>query len=173
MSMRLIFQAGQAAATTPTTSAAASCSAIVSPTRGTPGTACPADFAKAAASGSVSSTPGPPPSSAMSRLSPNSSRTTKPGGKPSAFSVAYSASRSRAVIVMVLAITAMMMTTMMMLTACSATRMASLIETKLSWKAFSVSVSVSASELRNCSSMRCEITGALLGSSMPTTYTPT
>jgi hypothetical protein len=105
----------------------------------------------------------------MSRLSPNSSRTTKPGGKPSAFSVAYSARRSRAVIVMVLAITAMMMTTMMLPTACSATRMASLIATKPSWKAFSVSVSVSASELRNCSSMRCDTSAALAGSRMPTT----
>jgi hypothetical protein len=73
----------------------------------------PATEPKAAASGIVSAKPARPPSSAINRLSPNSSLTTKLGVKPSAFKVAYSAKRSRAVIVMVLAITAMMMKTMM------------------------------------------------------------
>lgn len=81
--------------------------------------------------------------------------------------MAYSASRSRAVIVIVLAITAMMMITMMKLTACTALRIASLIETKLSWNAASVSVIVSASELANSLSTRWLTSAALFGSSMP------
>ena len=133
----------------------------------------PTALRKPAASGKVSSTPARPPIAAISRLSPNSSRTTKPGENPSALSVAYSARRSRAVIVIVLAITAMMITTMIRLTARTATRMASLIETKLSWKAASVSVMVSASELANSWSTRWPTSAALLGSSMPTMYTPT
>ena len=55
---------------------------------------------------------------------------TNPAPNPSAFSVAYSALRSRAVIAMVLAITAMMMITMTKLTALMATKIASLMETK-------------------------------------------
>ena len=90
-----------------------SASAIVSADTWKIGNSVPAALRKAAASGQVSSSPAMPPMAAISRLSPSSSRTTKPGGKPSALSVAYSARRSRAVIVMVLAITAMMMTTMM------------------------------------------------------------
>ena len=152
--MRLMRQAGQAAATTPTVTLAATCSANVAPLTRNTGNNEPTRPAKPCASGKVSAMPRPPPISAISRLSPNSSLTTNAGGKPSAFSVAYSASRSRAVIVIVLAITAMMMTTMMLLTACSATRIASLMLTKPSWKAFSVSVSVSASELANCASIR-------------------
>ena len=45
--------------------------------------------------------------------------------------------------------------------------------TKPSWNACSVSVSVSASELRNTSSTRSETAAALSGWSMPTTNTPT
>ncbi len=76
----------------------------------------------------------------------------KAGPKPSALSVAYSAMRSRAVIAIVFAITAMMMKITRKDTARIATTIASVIETKESWNAFSVSVSVSASELRNWAS---------------------
>ena len=173
MLMRLIFQAGQAAATTPTITLAASCSAMVRSDTANTGNSVPTALANAAAIGSVSTMPRPPPSSAITRLSPNSSLTTKPGEKPSALSVAYSDKRSRAVIIMVLAMTAMMMTTITRLTALIATRMVSLMATKPSWKAFSVSVRVSPSEFLNSASMRSDTTGALLGSSMRTTYTPT
>ena len=75
------------------------------------------------------------------------------GPKPSALSVAYSASRSRAVIAIVLAITARMMKITTNDTMRIATTIASVIATKPSWNAFSVSVSVSASELTNCASI--------------------
>ncbi len=128
---------------------------------------------KLVTSGKVSATPTVPPMAVINMLSPSSSLTTNNGRNPSTLSVAYSPRRSRAVIVMVLAITARMMTMMIRLTACTAMRMASLIETKPSWKAFSVSVSVSASELVNSVSMRCAIRGASSGWLMPTMNTPT
>jgi hypothetical protein len=75
-------------------------------------------------------------------------------------SVAYSGPRSRAVIAIVLAITAMMMTMTTNDTAWIASRIASDIDTNPSWKAFSVSVSVSASEFLNVESIACDTAAA-------------
>ena len=85
---------------------------------------------------------------------------TKPPPNPSALSVAYSAPRSRAVIAIVLAITAMMITITTNDTAWMASRIASDIDTKPSWNAFSVSVSVSASEFLNVASIASETAAA-------------
>ena len=65
---------------------------------------------KPAAIAGVSAMAMAPPMTAMNRLSARISRATNGGPKPSAFSVAYSASRSRAVIAIVLAATARMIT---------------------------------------------------------------
>ena len=91
------------------------------------------------------------------------SSATKPPAKPSAFIVAYSAQRSRAVIAIVFAITAMMMTITTKDTAWIASRIASVIATKPSWNAFSVSVSVSASEFLNVASIAAETSAACAG----------
>ena len=61
------------------------------------------------------------------------------------------------------AITAMMMTITTNDTAWIATRIASVIATKPSWNAFSVSVSVSASEFLNVASIACGHLGRLRG----------
>ncbi|MNU04233.1 hypothetical protein D3C72_2485540 [compost metagenome] len=54
--------------------------------------------------------PSAPPATQIASDSPNTSSARKPGPKPSALSVAYSTVRSRALIAMALAITAMMIT---------------------------------------------------------------
>src|SRR5271157_3205412 len=69
--------------------------------------------------------------------------------KPSVLSTAYSPSRSRAFMAIVLAITAMIIIMTTKDTIRMATMMASDIDTNPSWKAFSVSVNVSASEFLN------------------------
>ena len=61
------------------------------------------------------------------------------------------------------AITAMMMTMTTNDTAWIASRIASVIATKPSWNAFSVSVSVSASEFLNVASIACETAAAASG----------
>ena len=89
------------------------------------------------------------PKPAIASDSPKISSDRCRGPKPSAFIVAYSAMRSRAVIAMVFAITAMMMKITRNDTILIATTIASVIDTKPSWNACSVSVSVSASEFLN------------------------
>ena len=98
---------------------------------------------------------------------------TRRGPKPSAFSVAYSDMRSRAVIAMVLAITARMMKITTNDTMRMAMTMASVMATKPIWNAFSVSVSVSASEFRNCASMAARPRPRGRRWRCPTTNTPT
>ncbi len=66
----------------------------------------------------------------------------------------------------------MMMTITTNDTAWIASRIASVIAMKPSWKAFSVSVSVSASELRNVASIAAETSAARAGSRIPTMKTP-
>ncbi len=78
--------------------------------------------------------------------SPKIRAATKPGPKPSALRVAYSARRSRAVIAMVLATTAKMITITTNETMRMATMIVSVCAMKESWNDFSVSVRVSASE---------------------------
>ena len=73
---------------------------------------------------------------------------------------------------MVLAITAMMMRMTTKETARIATTIASDIETKPSWKAFSVSVKVSASEFLKVRSMLAAICAAASASRMPTRKIP-
>ena len=69
---------------------------------------------------------------------------------------------------MVLAITAMMMMITTNDTACTATRIVSVMATKPSWNAFSVSVSVSAKEFLNVASTSREIVAACAGSLIST-----
>ena len=70
------------------------------------------------------------------------------------------------------AITAMMMTITTKLTAWIASRIASVIATNDSWNAFSVSVSVSASEFLNVASIAVETSAACCGSFSRTTNSP-
>ena len=170
--VRAARHAGVDAATTPTSSAATTCSATVSPLTATDGISDPTVAAKASASGNVSAMPRTPPTSAMAIDSPKISAATKPPPKPSAFSVAYSALRSRAVMAIVFAITAMMMTMTTKLTAWIASRIVSAIATKPSWNAFSVSVSVSASEFLNVASIACDTSAACCGSESCSMNTP-
>ncbi len=170
--VRAIRHAGSDAATSPTASAAANCSATVSAPTATAGKNDPTVAAKASVSGNVSAMPSRPPTSAMAIDSAKIRAATNPPPKPSVFSVAYSALRSRAVIAMVFAITAMMMTMTTKLTAWIATRMVSAIATKPSWNAFSVSVRVSASEFRNVASIACETSAACWGSASSSMNTP-
>src|SRR5664279_2241461 len=86
--------------------------------------------------------------------------------------VAYSDPRSRAVMAMVLAITAMMMTMITNDTAWIAISIASVMATKPSWNAFSVSVSVSASEFLNTASIAADAGAAWAGSLSCTMNTP-
>ncbi len=74
---------------------------------------------------------------------------------------------------MVLAITAMMITMTTKDIRRTAATIASDMETKPSWKAFSVSVSVSASEFLNVASTAWAIDAAFSGWLICTTYTPT
>ena len=74
---------------------------------------------------------------------------------------------------MVLATTAKMITITTKETMRTATTIVSVCAMKESWKAFSVSVSVSASELRNSRSIAWLISAAREPSAMPTTKTPT
>ena len=112
--------------------------------------------------------PAAAPARAMAKDSPKISAVRRAGPKPSAFIVAYSARRSRAVIAMVFAMTAMMMKITRKETTWMATTMASVIATKPSWNAFSVSVSVSASEFLNPWSMAALTAAARLDWSIPT-----
>ncbi len=76
-----------------------------------------------------------------------------PPPKPNALSVAYSPSLSRAVIAMVLAITASMMKITRNETMRTAMRIASVCLMNPIWNAFSVSVRVSAGEFLNSASI--------------------
>ena len=67
---------------------------------------------------------------------------------------------------MVFAMTARMMTITTNDTIRMATTIASVMATKPSWNAFSVSVSVSASEFLNCASIACEISAERAGSAI-------
>src|SRR4051812_38449084 len=89
-----------------------------------------------------------------------------------AFKVAYSDRRSRALIAIVLAITAMMIRMTTKDTTRIATTIASDIDTKPSWKAFSVSVSVSAREFLNVASIALEMAAAFSGFLISTMNTP-
>ena len=89
------------------------------------------------------------------------------------FKMAYSPARSLAVMAMVLArtIIMMMMTTREM--TLTETRIASVMAMKPSWKAFSVSVRVSAREFLKVRSTTWAISGDLKGSANRMTYQPT
>ena len=117
----------------------------------------------------MSTTPIRPPAPAIASDSPKIIAASASGPKPSALSVAYSAVRSRAVIAMVLAITAMMMKMTRNDTILIATTMASVIDTKPSWNACSVSVSVSASEFLKVASIAAVTAAARSALVSPTT----
>lgn len=75
------------------------------------------------AAGGIASMPRAPPITLMTIDSPNTSSARNAGPKPSALSVAYSTVRSRALIAIALAITAMMIT----ITTYETTRIAAMI----------------------------------------------
>ena len=103
----------------------------------------------------------------MKSDSPKMSPAMNQPPKPRVLKTAYSPIRSRAVMAIVLATTAMMMTMITMETSWMATRIASVMETKLIWKAFSVSVRVSASEFLKVASIVVLTSPARFGFVMP------
>ena len=154
---------GKIAATVPTSTAAANCMITVSRETPKTGNSVPSLAANHSATGYVANIPATAPASAIASDSPKISAISRTGPKPSAFIVAYSARRSRAVIAMVFAITAMMMKMTRKETTWIATTIASVMATNPSWNAFSVSVSVSAREFLNIWSIAPLTAAARLG----------
>src|SRR6266568_4507479 len=144
--------AGNSAATTPATSAAASARAIVRGAMLMMGKKVGSALPKPATMGNVSARPSRPPPAAMSSDSPKIRPTRWRAEKPSVFSTAYSRVRSRTAITIVFASTSRMIPTITTEITCIDVMMALDIATKLCWNAFSLSVLVGAREFRNCSS---------------------
>ena len=130
------------------------------------------NLAKRLCRGKGEGIPRRPPIRVMTSDSPKIIPAIRQPPKPRVLKMAYSPIRSRAVMAMVLAATAMMMTITTKETSWMAMMIASVMEMKASRKAFSVSVRVSAREFLKVLSIARATSAARFGSVTPTMYHP-